>query len=359
MFVAGHPRPGRADSGSGHVRCTAHHAAARSPLSVPRATIIKSASGNRLRGALSRGACLCQPVLGFRQLPDVIRRVAQHHRRFPARQFDRIEKSLVPWHRSCHARRTMSEINRSRPNFALQQNDVKCQGRHRHNQANSCRRWPSPVSSLDCPRAQEVSGMFRWFRRSSPPPTEQQLRVRQALAAYPPYMPPKWNGDPDSFVEASNEYREFFLGSRERRLEAFRSFLANFDVSLKLDDDGLLAVSNWLPQYADLLIDDLDGDLVQDAYQGFTLPWTETLSGLNPIFDLGVYYAECLWYRRKKLEWIVYRAPDRGLRSTAFRVSLADGYLIRCTGPMLSAETFATQRCGRKGECQATRTRGF
>jgi Na+/H+-dicarboxylate symporter len=37
----GQSRPGRADSRSGHVCCAAHYTAARSSLSVPRATIIK------------------------------------------------------------------------------------------------------------------------------------------------------------------------------------------------------------------------------------------------------------------------------------------------------------------------------
>lgn len=153
-------------------------------------------------------------------------------------------------------------------------------------------------------------GMFRWLRRAPAGPTEQQLHVNQALSDYPPYAPPEWNGD--SPVETSTTYREFFLSSKDTRLEALRGFLGKFDMSMNLDDAGLMAVSTWLPLYADLLVDDLDDDTVEDAYRAFTLPWTGTLGGLNPIFDLGIYFAECLWYRRTKLEWIVYRAPDRG-----------------------------------------------
>jgi hypothetical protein len=37
-----------------------------------------------------------QPALDFWQFHDVFRRVAQRHQRFPARQFDRIEKPLIP-----------------------------------------------------------------------------------------------------------------------------------------------------------------------------------------------------------------------------------------------------------------------
>jgi hypothetical protein len=154
--------------------------------------------------------------------------------------------------------------------------------------------------------------MFRWFRRAPAGPTEQQLHVRQALADYPPYAPPEWNGDPNSLLEASNKYREFFFGSKDTRLEALRGFLGKFDVLMDLDDAGLMAVSTWLPQYADLLLEDFNSDAVRDAYREFTTPWTGELSGLNPIFDLGIYYAECVWLRRTKLEWIVVRGPDRG-----------------------------------------------
>ncbi|RXH16571.1 hypothetical protein EAS56_06150 [Bradyrhizobium guangzhouense] len=159
--------------------------------------------------------------------------------------------------------------------------------------------------------------MFPWLRRGPVAPTEQQLHVKQALSDYPPYAPPEWNGDLCSLADASNKYREYFLGGKDKRLEALRGFLEKFDVLVNPDDTGLMAVSTWLPQYADLLVDDLDDDTVQDAYRGFTLPWTGPLSGLNPIFDLGIYFAECLWHRRTKLGWIVLRAPDRGFGSHA------------------------------------------
>jgi hypothetical protein len=163
-------------------------------------------------------------------------------------------------------------------------------------------------------------GMLGWFRRAPPAPTEEQLRVAQALVDYPPYAPPDWNPDPLAYGEESKKYAEFFLGSKQARLHALRAFLAKFDVSLNLDDAGLMAVSAWFTQYADLLVGDLDNDAVQDAYGCFTVPWTGTLSGLNPIFDLGIYYAECLWYRRTRLKWVVYRGPESG-----FAVHLISG----------------------------------
>lgn len=151
--------------------------------------------------------------------------------------------------------------------------------------------------------------MFGWFRRAPARPTEDQLRLREALEEYPQYAPPAWNPDPNFYAQAGQDYREFFFASREARLKALGGFQARFGVSSNLDDTGLMAVSAWLPRYADLFVDHLDDDHVRDAYERFASPWTGTLAGLNPIFD---HYAECLWYRRTKLKWIVVRSPDWG-----------------------------------------------
>jgi hypothetical protein len=143
--------------------------------------------------------------------------------------------------------------------------------------------------------------MFGWLRRAPPPPTEQQRQVARALAEYPPYAPPEWNPETKSFRDANVAYSEYFFGTGQARLEALRAFLAKFNVTPNLDDAGIMAVSAWLPEYADLLVDFGD-DAVANAYRGFTAPWIGVLSGLNPVFDLGVYYAECLWLRRTKLK---------------------------------------------------------
>jgi hypothetical protein len=83
----GKSRPGRTDSRSGHVRYAAHHAAARSSLSIPRATIIKSVSGKGRCSALasSHGARMRQCVFWLGQFRDVFRRIAQRDQRLPAR----------------------------------------------------------------------------------------------------------------------------------------------------------------------------------------------------------------------------------------------------------------------------------
>src|SRR5262245_31423641 len=159
--------------------------------------------------------------------------------------------------------------------------------------------------------------MFGRFRRAPAAPTEEQLRVTQALVAYPPYAPPKWERDPNPEImrAASFQYRDYFLGGKRARLEALRSFLANFEVAFNLDDAGIMAVSTWLPRWADLLVSDFDDPAVWNAYHRFEAPWSGVLSGLNVVFDLGIYYAECVWVRRTKLEWLVVRGPDGATHS--------------------------------------------
>jgi hypothetical protein len=112
----------------------------------------------------------------------------------------------------------------------------------------SCRRRLCPVSSAPA----LVRIIFGWFRRAPIAPTEEQLRVTQALVDYPPH---EWTPDPEFLRDANVAYREYFFASRQVRLDALRDFFAKLDVALNLEDVGIMAVSTWLPQYADLLVD--------------------------------------------------------------------------------------------------------
>jgi hypothetical protein len=102
--------------------------------------------------------------------------------------------------------------------------------------------------------------MFGWLRRAPTRPTAEQLRLAEALVGYPPYTPPEWTLDPNPEAIRSSHYlyRDYVLSSKQARLEALGAFLANFDVTLNTDDPGLMAISTWLPHWADLLINDLD-----------------------------------------------------------------------------------------------------
>jgi hypothetical protein len=127
--------------------------------------------------------------------------------------------------------------------------------RSKRRSPGSCRRRLRPVGSPK--RSLRIPKMFSWFRRAPAAPTDVQLRVAEALVGYPPYSPPKWNPDPEFLRANIDAYREYFFGCKDLRLHALGEFFAKFDVGLNLDDAGLMAVSTWLPLYADLLLDDL------------------------------------------------------------------------------------------------------
>lgn len=147
--------------------------------------------------------------------------------------------------------------------------------------------------------------MIGWLRRLQPEPDREERRqVSDALVDYPPYSPPPWNAD------EPRAYQYFFRDQRSTRLEAFGIFLARFGLALNLADDGAQAVSDWYPVYADLLVDGIGSDPLRAAYHEFAVPWTGTLAGLNPIFDLGVYLGECMLARNPRLRWQALRVAD-------------------------------------------------
>jgi hypothetical protein len=155
--------------------------------------------------------------------------------------------------------------------------------------------------------------MFAWLHRKPAPASQDKRRVRDALAGYPPYDPPRWTSEDQPAQPIIDEYRAYFLDNRNRRVEALSRFLAKFDIALSLDDEGVKAVSAWLPTYADLLVDGLqqqESDDIWCAYHYFDPPWIGPLTGLNPIFDLGVYMGECMLSRNPRLKWMPMLAPE-------------------------------------------------
>ena len=104
--------------------------------------------------------------------------------------------------------------------------------------------------------------MFRWLRRDPKHLKERRQRMLDAVADYPIYGPPHWQGPnfvhrrPDQseteheilllrFEERGHENFSYFLEHREERLAALSAFLAKFDVKMGLDDAGLAATSAW------------------------------------------------------------------------------------------------------------------
>jgi hypothetical protein len=150
--------------------------------------------------------------------------------------------------------------------------------------------------------------MFDWLLRRSQR-HEQQDRVSYALANYPAYEPPQWDAT-KSLSDNNLEYADFFLDRRNRRLEALRSFLINFDVVLSMDNGGIMDVSSWCPIYGDFLVPELETEDVFSAYHDFELPWAGRLIGLNVIFDVGIYVGECILHRNQVLKWQPMRGPE-------------------------------------------------
>jgi hypothetical protein len=165
--------------------------------------------------------------------------------------------------------------------------------------------------------------MFAWLHRRPTPASKEKLRIVDALVDYPPYTPPIWHSDAQSMKDAGEAYESYFLDNRKGRVEALGSFLAKFDVALSLEDAGVKAVSAWCPTYADLLVDGLQHQESEDlwrAYNWFQAPWTGPLIGLNPIFDLGVFFGERLLYRNRRLNWrpLINPEPGRGASHPIF-----------------------------------------
>jgi hypothetical protein len=152
--------------------------------------------------------------------------------------------------------------------------------------------------------------VFRWLRRDSGAIAKRRS-VAAALAGYPPYEPPKWDPASKSFRDANAEYKQFFFDQRTYRLEELRIFLEKFNVTMTLEDSAIMNVSRWYPMYADLLVDHLDKEMVWVAYHSFESPWTGSFLGLNPIFDLGIYFGECMLSLNARLAWQPGRGPEQ------------------------------------------------
>jgi hypothetical protein len=154
--------------------------------------------------------------------------------------------------------------------------------------------------------------MFGWLHRKTPRISEYKSRVLEALADYPPYAPPIWDGAAE-LATANREYVAFFTENRPKRIEALRVFLAKFDVALGFDDIGIRAVSAWLPHYADLLVDGLqhqESEELWQAYHWFAASWAGPFLGLNPVFDLGVFMGECILRQNPRLKWLPHINPE-------------------------------------------------
>jgi hypothetical protein len=128
------------------------------------------------------------------------------------------------------------------------------------------------------------------------------FRVAKALRDYPEYAPPH-RGDYASLSPAQGEENfAYFLEQKPRRLDSLGRLLAEFGVSATLDDAGMRGVSAWVHRYSGHLIGK-HVFLWSEAYRTFMLPWTDAISGLNAVWDLGVYTGEYITSVNPSHKW--------------------------------------------------------
>lgn len=128
-------------------------------------------------------------------------------------------------------------------------------------------------------------------------------RVRKALSNYPVLAPP--HGKHSAFLDfdAAKENERFFFEHKQERIEALGDFLRAFDIDLALQGRGLDAVSAWFPGHAPLLVAGLRTKAVRQAFYGWRTPWVGRLRGLNTIFDLGLFFGECIIAKNPRCRW--------------------------------------------------------
>jgi hypothetical protein len=156
--------------------------------------------------------------------------------------------------------------------------------------------------------------MFGWLRREPRPLADHRRRMLEALADYPVYEPlhrqgpncPRHLQDREAreFAARGRDNFSYFMAHRAERLSALKGFLAGFGLSVDLQDNGLGAVSAWLPGHCGDLLPTLGLDETMQIFFRYLKPWGDNLRGLNVIFDLGIFFGECVIARNPRVHWI-------------------------------------------------------
>jgi hypothetical protein len=191
--------------------------------------------------------------------------------------------------------------------------------------------------------------MFGWLRREPARLIEHRSRTAHALTDYPIYEPPyrqspnflrhlSGKSDEESkrllreFLERGRENFVHLVDHRHERLTALRKFLTKFEVSMGTDDEGLAAVSAWLPHNCWALVANYRHTETHQKFFQHLEPWTGRWRGFNVIFDLGVFFGECITDRNPRLHWIYMpgasedgRANHTGYGIAGFRNRRDDG----------------------------------
>jgi hypothetical protein len=195
--------------------------------------------------------------------------------------------------------------------------------------------------------------MFNWLRRKPTQLAEQRRRMSDTLTDYPLYEPihrqgpncPRHFGDTEAreYAARGRENFMYFMEQRHARLNALRTFLEKFNVTVNLDDEGLANVSQWLPGNCGALVPNPREDETMQLFYQHLAPWEGRWRGLNVVFDLAIFLGECVTARNKRLHWVIWpgtsedgAAVGSGYHIGGFRLP-RDGfdpmnYMLRLSG---------------------------
>lgn len=156
--------------------------------------------------------------------------------------------------------------------------------------------------------------MFSWLHKEPSHLIDERRRMSEALIDYPAREPlhrqgpncPKHLPDQEAreFAARGRENFSYFMEHRNERLNALKAFLAKFGVAMDLEERGLAAVSAWLPGNCGALVADLGKAETTQIFFRHLVPWSGDFLGLNVIFDLGIFFGECVIVRNPRLHWI-------------------------------------------------------
>jgi hypothetical protein len=128
-------------------------------------------------------------------------------------------------------------------------------------------------------------------------------RVRRALADYPLFSPPHLQNSAFLDFQSAKENERYFFDHRTERMQALSQFMRTFGVEMAVDGPGLTAASAWIAGHAGLLVPNLNSRGVRQAFYRFARPWTGRRRGLNAVFDLGLFFGECIIAKNPKCYW--------------------------------------------------------
>jgi hypothetical protein len=135
-------------------------------------------------------------------------------------------------------------------------------------------------------------------------------KVWKLLPDYPIYTPPHKSGwekkDWITPAQAQENYA-FFLEQKAKRVETLAQFLAEFGAQATLDDDGLVAVSEWMFRYGAYLRDTRRYRKHSiPAFENYEFVWDGPLAGLNVMHDVYVFCGECIVEYHKDADWFLF-----------------------------------------------------